>query len=162
LLNLAAWFRLTLGWDPQPLLWALFALNSLALVAWEAAHAYGFAWLRDSWPPRLIAIASGVMATILAAWAIFGWSEGPGGEAAAGLAWLVWLAAIYAWYRRVRPDLFMLAGGVLSLIVVVALFLGDSMLEAGSGAYLVIGLVVIGMAAGGAWWLKAIDREQDA
>ena len=56
----------------------------------------------------------------------------------------------------------MLAGGVLSLIVAVAAFLSYHMLDSGSGAFLLIGLVVIGMSAGGAIWLKSVAREQAA
>jgi hypothetical protein len=57
----------------------------------------------------------------------------------------------------------MLAAGLLSLIVTVAAFLADTLLGgSGSAGYLVIGLVVIGMSAGGAIWLKSVGREQDA
>jgi uncharacterized membrane protein len=159
LLNLTAHFYFTLGWDNEPLLWAQFAINSLALVAWEAGHRFGLAWLRDSWPPRLIAIGSGIYATGLGIWAITDTGGLPG--LAQALAYLAWLGAFYAWYRHVRPDLFMLAGGLLSLIVTVIVFLAEQLFKSGpgSGAYLFIGLVVIGMSAGGAIWLKSVGRE---
>ena len=162
LLNLAAWAYLQRSSEPEPLLWALFAINTLALVAWEAARRAGVPWLRESWPPRLIAVASGVMATSLAVWGIVGSSALPAGEVAAIFAYVAWVGATYVWYRRVRPDLFMLAGGVLSLVVVVATVLSDTFLDAGSGAFLIIGLVVIGMAGGGAVWLKSVAREHGA
>ena len=162
LIDLAAWTYLQRSPEVEPLLWALFAVNTLALAAWEAGHRAGLPWLRDSWPPRLVAVASGVMATALAIWAIVGASDVPGGEAGAAVVYLAWLGALYYWYRRVRPDLFMLAGGVLSLIVAVATFLADAIIDAGSGSFLIIGLVVIGMAAGGAVWLKSVAREQAA
>lgn len=160
LLNLAVWLYFVRGWDPEPLLWSLFALDTLALAAWEAGRRAGLAWLQDSWPLRLVALASGFMATSLALWAIWGASSIPAGEPAALLAWLGWLGAVYVWYRRVRPDLFMLAAGVLSLIVGVTVFLSETMLQAGSASFLIIGLVVIAMAAGGAFWLKSVAREQ--
>ncbi len=80
----------------------------------------------------------------------------------AAVAYVAWLAALYGWYRRLRPDLFMLAGGVLSLIVAVTCFLSYHLLESGSGSFLLIGLVVIGMSAGGAIWIKSVAREQAA
>lgn len=161
LLNMAALLYLSLARDPQPLFWGLFGLNTLALVLWEAAHRTGFAWLQDNWPPRLVAIASGVSATALIVWAIF---DGDGGQGMlATLAYGGWAAALFYWYRRVRPDLFMLAGGILSLIVAVVTFLSQHLLHFDSaGAFLFIGLVVIGMSAGGAIWLKSVMREQRA
>jgi uncharacterized membrane protein len=163
LLNMAVWTYLERAWDPEPVLWSLFALNSLALIAWEAAHRAGVGWLRDDWPPRLVAIGSGVMATALVTWAITAAGDGPALRALAALAYCGWVGAIYVWYRRIRPDLFMLAGGVLSLIVTVTIFLSYHMLSsASSGGFLLIGLVVIGMSAGGAIWLKSVAREVPA
>ena len=46
-------------------LWALLALNVLALLAWEFAAARGCVWLRR-WGARLIATASGFAATAIA------------------------------------------------------------------------------------------------
>jgi uncharacterized membrane protein len=161
LLNLAAFLYFQRAWEMDGLLWALFGLNGLALVAWEAAHRAGLEWLRDSWPPRLVAIAGAATATALAVWAIMG-GAGGGPEALAVPAYVAWLAALYFWYRRRRPDLFMLAAGLLSLIVTVAALLSNNILGDGSGGLLLIGLVVIGMSAGGAIWLKSVAREQHA
>jgi len=157
LLNLAAIFYFQRASEPDGLLWALFGLNGLALIAWEAGRRAGLRWLRDIWPPRLVAMASGATATALSAWAI---TEGGGSAALALLAYAAWLAAIHVWYRRRRPDLFMLATGLLSLIVSVVTLLSHTLLGAGSGSFLLIGLVVIGMSAGGAVWLKSVAREQ--
>ena len=57
LLNVAVYLHFQSSLDFEALLWGLFGLNTLALVAWEAAHRAGLLWLRDSWPPRLVAIA---------------------------------------------------------------------------------------------------------
>jgi len=148
------------AYDVEPVLWILFGIDTLALVAWEAAHRAGIAWLRDSWPPRLVAFASGIAATALAGGAIFDDFRGTGPLAA--LAYLAWLAGFHFWYRRMRPDLFMLAGGLFSLIVTIVMLLAQNMLDDGSIAYLFIGLVVIGMSAGGAIWLKSIGRAEAA
>jgi uncharacterized membrane protein len=96
------------------------------------------------------------MATALVVWAIM--DRGRSAPIAA-LAYFGWIGAFYYWYRRRRPDLFMLAGGLLSLIVAVVAFLSRNV-WGGSGEFLLIGMVVIAMSAGGAFWLKSIVREQ--
>ena len=161
LLNLAVLLHVRISRDEVILMWSLFGLNTGALVLWEAARRAGISWLQDSWAPRLVAIASGFMATMLMVWAITGgFSDGRVGGAAM-LAYVGWAGALYYWYRRVRLDPFMLAGGLLSLIVVVVALLGDALLaNAEAGGFLLIGLVVIGMSAGGAIWLKRIVKEQ--
>lgn len=160
LVNAALFLYFRIAFDLEALLWAMFVLNGLALIGWEAGHRSGLAWLRDSWPPRLVAMASGAMATALMMSAILG--SGDAMALFSTLAYAAWLAAFHFWYRRVRPDLFMLAVGLLSLIVTVATFLGETLLGSGSAGYLIIGLVVIGLSAGGAIWLKWVGREQGA
>ncbi len=155
LLNLAAWLYFSLASSGEALMWSLLALNSLALAAWEAGHRSGIFWLRDTWPPRLAALGGGVMATGLALWSIF-----DGGLGFVG--WVAWIGLLYFWYRHVRPDLFMLAGGLLSLIVTVAAFLSRFMLELGGGGYLFVGLAVIAMSAGGAMWLNKLARGSES
>jgi uncharacterized membrane protein len=159
LLNLAALLYFQLFREPAALLWTLFGLNLAALIAWEAGHYLGISWLRDNWPPRLIAAAAAFMGTWLMIWAM---SDARGAQGAlASLAYFAWLAATWAWYRRVRLDLFMLAGGVMSAIVVITFFMAKDLLFAsgGSGGLLLIGLVVIGLSGGGAMWLKSVARE---
>jgi uncharacterized membrane protein len=141
------------------LVWALFVLDTAALVAWETAAFSGAAWLKARWAARLLATAGGSLATILGLWAIF---EGSDVGVLALPACALWLGAAYFYYRHRRRDLFVLAGGVLSVIVLVSAFLGDKLLgHAEAGGFLVIGLAVIGMSAAGAWWLKRIATEGD-
>ena len=165
LVNLAAvlYFQTLHGvlgvlFGPERQLWVLFGLNTLALVVWEGAALAGLAWLRERWAPRLIATAGGALATALAVMDVFRSNEfGMGGP-----VWLAWLAAAYAVYRHRLKDLYVLAGGVLSAVVVVAALLGrllaDSRAEA--GVFLLIGLVVIGMSAMGGYWLKQVANEE--
>ena len=160
LLDLAVYFYFDLAWNSESQIWALFGLNTFALALWEAARRAGLPWLRDSWPPRLVTIASGIWATFLAVRTIVDTGGSDALRGLAALAYLGWLAALYYWYRHVRHDLFMLALGLLSLIAVVAVLLSYHLSGVGSGAYLLIGLVVIGMSAGGAIWLKSAAREQ--
>ena len=162
LLNVAAILYFSLGRAEERVFWAPFLLNSLALVAWEAAHRSGLSWVKEDWPPRLIAVASALAATALILWAIF---DGERGSALlATLVYLAWIAGLYGWYRHVRTDLLMLAAGLLSLVIAVAAFLSNGLLDSGNegGAFLFIGLTVIGMSALGAFWLRSIAHEEGA
>ena len=145
-----------LFFDSQRLLWTAFALNTTALVCWEVAVAFGVTWLGKTWAPRLLVSASGGLATALAVFSVIDFS------AAAFVCWLTWLACACFYYRHVRLDIFVLAGGVLSVVTVVAMLLTRALLDAGfeAGGLLVIGLVVIGLSAAGGAWLKRIAIEQ--
>jgi len=166
LVNLAVtlYFQVFGGWlgivfGPDRQLWLLFGLNTAALLAWEAAAAAGVEWLRERWPVRVIATASGVLVTVLAVIAVF---DSKYSVAWGIIAWLAWLGAAYAVYRRRIKDLYMLAGGVLSAIVVVAAFLGKHLARDDAGGLLLIGMIVIGMSAAGGYWLRNVATEEDA
>ena len=76
------------------------------------------------------------------------------------MIWGVWLAGLYFVYRMKKPDLFMLAGGCLSGIVVVISFLGRHMLDdLEAGSFLFLALLMIGLGAGAAIWLRNVHRE---
>jgi hypothetical protein len=140
-------------------MWTLAALNTVALIAWEAGTWRGYPWMQDRWPARLIAVASGTAVTFLGLWGIF---ESSAPDVFAIPAYFAWLAAAYYYYRRQTRDLFVLAGGVLSLIVFVTSWLSDALLgHADAGSLLMIGVIVIGMSAAGAWWLKGIAAEHE-
>lgn len=146
----------------ERLLWALFALNAAALALWEWAAQRGIAWLGERWPLRILAAAAGALVTILAVWATF---DKPGDKPASFALYLLWMAALYAVYRRRLPDLFTLAGMVLSGVVFGAallskLLFGNGGLGNDSGAFLMVGLAVIGMSAAGGLWLKSVAREE--
>lgn len=144
----------------ETLLWLLFTLDTAALAGWEFAAARGADWMQRRWPARVLAAASGTLATTLALWAVLEVRGGIGPLAFP--AYALWMAMAYFYYRHRVRDLFMLAGGVLSAIVVVAAFLGEAMLKrADADAFLFIGLMVIGMSAAGALWLKRIAAEVD-
>jgi uncharacterized membrane protein len=141
-------------------LWALFSFNSAALAAWELA-ALRVRWLDASWGPRLLAIASGVALTMLVVDAIFGWGRQP--AVAAVLVYPLWLGCIYAVYRKLLPDLFVLAGACLSAIVVVAAFLSKHLLESGDAAgFLLIAVAVVAMGGAAGWWLNQLAGEARA
>lgn len=141
-------------------LWALFAFDTLALAAWELAG-LRLRWLDVSWGPRLLAIASGGAITALVVLSIFDWGRQP--APAAVLAYPLWLGCIYAVYRKLLPDLFVLAGACLSAIVVVAAFLSKHLLESGDAAgFLLIAIAVVAMGGAAGWWLNQLAREARA
>jgi uncharacterized membrane protein len=143
----------------EQMLWAAAGLNTAALLVWEAA-ATRFPWLRERWAPRLLAVASGSVVTMLALQRIVDLGD----LSSAILAvYPAWLAVGYLVYRRALPDLFMLAGGCLSIIAVVTTFLARHILGEGTaGGSLLIGLVVIGMAGASAVWLRQVASEEQA
>ena len=138
-------------------LWALFAVNTAALAAWEGLAASGVRWLRERWAVRALATAGGAAITWLAAAAALDFVRAGTWDL---VAYGAWLAAVYAAYRRRSADLYILAGAVLSVIVVVTVTLARHMLERETaGSFLFIGLVVVAMAAAGAWWLRRVAAE---
>jgi uncharacterized membrane protein len=162
LINLAAIFYYqTFGglfgllFDNEQIVWALFILNTTALCVWEAAAQLGISWLRERWSVRILAVASGSLITSLAIWAIADFYEH--GNINAVLVYLVWMVVAYLVYRHVLLDVFVLAGGVLSGIIVITVWLSKLMLEHDDGSsFLFIGFVVIGLSAAGGFWLKSV------
>jgi uncharacterized membrane protein len=146
--------------EDQKQLWALFAFDTLALAAWELAGRRA-SWLDVSWGPRLLAIASGGAITALVVHSIFDWGRQP--APAAVLVYPLWLGCIYTVYRKLLPDLFVLAGTCLSAIVVVAAFLSKHLLESGDAAgFLLIAIAVVAMGGAAGWWLNQLAREARA
>lgn len=139
-------------------LWTLFAFNTATLLGWELAR-QRVAWLGERWAPRLLAIASGSTVTLLMIQTVLDWREM---SAVALIAYPVWLASAYGAYRVLTRDLFVLAGGCLSVIVVVTAFLAKNILDsrAKAGGFFFIALAVIAMAAASGWWLKQVAREE--
>lgn len=153
-----SWLGIALVIAPENLMWLLFGFNTAALVIWEGLAAAGIVWLRERWSPRILACASGGMATALAVYDLFDWYRF---NEWGGPVWLAWIIAAYAAYRHWTKDLFVLAGGVLSLTVVAATFLSKETRFNDAGAFLFIGLVVIAISGLGGWWLKQIANEEE-
>ena len=148
-------FSAMIGSDTS-MLWLVFCFNTLALAVWEFLSGT-WHWLSERWAVRLMAAGSGVPITWLALNAIF--KELGEVNLLAGLVWAIWLAALYFIYRKIKPDLFMLAGGCLSGIVVLVSFLLRHILEDYfAGSFLFLALVVIGLGTGAAIWLRNIHR----
>lgn len=151
----AGLFGLLLG--TETLWWILAGVNTAALATWEVAATRGVPWLAERWAPRLVATASGGFITLLAAWVIV---DHDSSGIAEFIGYVSWLVCAYALYRRRIRDLYVLALGVLSLIIVVAVFLGHNLARHGdAGALLFVGLVVLGLSAAGGWWLRTVAQE---
>lgn len=153
-------FRGVLGiaFGPERQMWVLFALDGAALLAWEVA-ARSIEWLRSRWAPRLIATLAAALATALAMLAILD------REAAAWIdsaLWLAWAAGTYTVYRRVVNDVYMLALGALSVIVVSATFVAKQMEFREAGSFLFMGLFVIALSAAAGYWLRRVAEQEHA
>jgi len=142
------------------LLWVLLVFNTLAWVVWELIARRQSQ--RPHWALRCLAFASSAVMTMLAMHSVFQVRiQGLWGV----LVWAVWMVMAYSIYRRRIPDLFVLACGVFSAIVVVTSVLVEVLMKSSShdaAAFLFIGMTVIGMAAAGAWWLRQVAKEQSS
>jgi uncharacterized membrane protein len=164
LVNLAlAFYFLTFGilWGilfaPEKMLWLLFAWNTLALAVWEVLARRGVQWLRERWALRLLATAGGGLITALGLEDVLDWRN----ASHWGLPlWCVWVAAAYAVYRHRIKDVYVLAGGVLSVIVITTSTLIKAMQMRDAGTLLFLGIFVIGMSAAGGYWLKQVAAEE--
>ncbi|MBN2143820.1 MAG: DUF2157 domain-containing protein [Candidatus Aureabacteria bacterium] len=138
------------------MLWGTFLFNTFAFIAWQLL-VKAWHWLSQNWAVRLLAVGSGVPLTWLVLFSIFNHREA---DFLPGLVWGIWLGAMYCVYRKLKVDLFMLAGCCLSAITVIISFLGKHLLHHGdSGVFLFLALVVIAMGGGSALWLKKVSQE---
>lgn len=141
----------------EGLFWTLTALNTAALAVWELAVVASIAWLDERWPPRVVATTAVGSVTLLACWGIV---EHDSSGIAELLGYAAFIAGGYVVYRWKIRDLYALATGVLSMIIVITTLLGHNLAQHGdAGAFLFVGLVVLGMSALGGWWLRAVGRE---
>lgn len=138
------------------LFWCLFWFNTLALIIWEM-FSQKMMSLTERWPQRLIAVISGWAISTLVIYAIVEKSEN---AFSPSVAWLVWISLFMWVYRRRRTDLFMLAGGCLSVIIVVITLLAMQIMETGEeGALLLLSVLIIAMGSGATYWLKQVHKE---
>ena len=134
--------------------------NTVSFAAFELAGKK-FPWMAERWAVRLPAVASGSAITFLMIHVMF---EEDSAHLYALVACILWVSALYITYRKIIPDLFMLAGLCLSLIVIITSYFIKLIVESeiydDAGVFLLIALLVIGMAAAAAVWLKKVYREQ--
>ncbi len=141
------------------LMWTLLLLNTLALVCWELL-AKKQDWLQTVWATRAIAVTAGFAATWLAFYGIF---DNSGNLMMYLMVWFVFSAALFSYYRYRQPDLFMLAAGCLSAIAVIVALTAETLMRTvkDAGLMLVIALMIIGLSAAAAGWLRKVHKELD-
>lgn len=151
----AGFFGLLFG--TETLWWVLAGVNSAALIVWELAASRGATWLAERWAPRIVATAAAGFVTVLAVWGIVDHNRGGFAEFT---GYSIWLVCAYAIYRHKVRDLYVLALGVLSLVIVISVFLGHTLVQNGdAGAFLLVGMAVLGLSAAGGWWLRTVAQE---
>ena len=147
------WFMLS---SDTGMLWLVFFFNTLVLVIWEFL-VETWRWLSERWAIRLLAMGGGVPINWLVLETIL---DSGVASIFPGLVWAIWLASLYFVYRKLRPDLFMLAGGCMAVISVSVAFMGKYLLKDSSwGGFLFLALLIIGMGAAAASWLKKVHQE---
>jgi uncharacterized membrane protein len=145
-------------YSDSTVLWVVMLINTSALVCWELL-AKKIPWLDEQWAVRVLAIGCGIPATWLALYAIFDNAA----TVLPGIGWCVFSAALFFYYRTIKVDLFMLAGGCLSGIVVIVAFVAEKILRGGdAGAFLLLALLIIGLSTAAAIWLRNVHKEQQA
>jgi cell division protein FtsW (lipid II flippase) len=143
------------------------AIHFAAVIAWEAQRRRTMPWLDEEWAPRLLVSTAFVSLLIpaigLVAYATIGEAWEP--DWGAGLAIWVAVAAVFAYYTRVREDLFMLTAAGGSVMAVLTFLAGRIIfreldLELFGGllmSALLIAEVVLGVA-----WLRYMIRRPSA
>ena len=142
-------------------LWCVLAIDAAALALWEYIATHRDGWLGVRWAPRLVAAGIAAIVTLLVIGDIM--EFGHDDRAAGVAAYAAFAAAMYWAYRVRRRDLVMLAGLVLTAIIVIAAACARWLFDSNaSGAFLLTGIVVVACTAAGAWWLKAVGDEASA
>lgn len=141
----------------------LFGLNAAAIVAWELAASRGSAWLQGRWFPRIVGLIA--LYTVLGPTLIMIFAAGMDQRAqiaivspflfAAALATSLW------YYQYEKLDLFMLTIAMFGGILVI-MALAIRYLFADFGSSLFLALLLIGLVAGAAVWLRTISERWQA
>lgn len=141
----------------------VFALNLVALVAWEYAIYRNVGWVQGRTFPRVVgfgAFANVLLPTVVLAFgAGFGESE---------KLWVIspifyvasTITAIY-FYRYRRPDLLLLTICVFGAVLVFTTLFARNLVNDTSGL-LLLALLLIGQVAGAAYWLRSVSRQWQA
>lgn len=137
---------------------ALALLNGLAWLLHEAGARRGVRWLQGRWLPRVLSLMTLAPLLVLADT----WVLSPG-EARApqwlGSALLVLVcAAVWAFHRRVRRELFLLTAGAACALVVLSTAAGRLFFDAlqlKTLGLLLMGLLIVGEVALTVTWLRA-------
>ena len=138
-------------------LWiALFLLNSVALITLEISS-QRFNYLSPRWIARTIASFAGSIITFTLIEHIISSMDTSNLPL---LLWGIFIASLYVVYRHLRADLFMLAGGCLSsIVIIVTFFIQQFSHDFNEGLLLIISLLIIGLTSLATFWLKKVHKE---
>lgn len=163
-------------------LWTLFAINVTALVVWETlslrkkltsssshlqqppSQPESQPQPRATWAIRVLLFASGTFITTLMLNAILiTYEVRASSRIITMIVYAIFMGVGYWYYRHRQKDIFALAGGVLSFIVVLTALVAKYVIDIDEGGgFLLVGLVIIAQSALGAWWLKKVTQEVGA
>lgn len=137
----------------------VFAVNAVALIAWEYAVNRNVTWVQGRTYPRVVGF--GAISTVLIPTVAFiiGASFGETiklGFISPVLYAVASMVALY-YYQYRRPDLLMLTMLVFGAILVFTTFFGRHM-SMDTGGILTLAILLIGQVAGAAYWLRRVSR----
>lgn len=137
----------------------VFALNLVALIAWELALNRNVAWVQGRTYPRVIGFGAFSAVLIPTVVLIVGVSIGERSNlgAISPLLFAVASAAAFYYYQFRRPDLLMLTMLVFGAILVFTTFFTRFMID-DVGGILMLAILLIGQVAGAAYWLRHVSR----
>jgi len=142
---------------------AIAVLNLVGLAAFELAYRR-VAALRTPWLARYCVLLVLGGAGFAALMFVLGDNAAVGGNTPGFLLYCACVVAGTWYYQSVRRDLFPLAAGIVSLIVVVTGAMGR-VIVTGSGAFfglMLLAALVIGATVGATWWLRELNRKWHA
>ncbi len=137
-----------------------FVMNAAFLAAWEFLGSQEILWARGRWFPRILACLALFMIVDASLVHIFG-----GRRTDTGLLfslaplWFTLAASIFLWYYlKIKPDLFILAATLFSVIFVLTSFLAKNIgFRYGVDTGWLLSFLVIAQTAGAAWWLRGVS-----
>lgn len=165
-LTLVLFWNQVLPGDQYPQPETLFALNAVALIAWEVMGRR-FAWWQQRWINRLTALVAfgfilwPALATVMALFD--GFTDLPSVRYYGALLYLGFLIAVFVVYSRWQPDLLILTIAMFSLIIVLTTLIGRSLVEVDDVlGYFGTGLAVILQAGVAVTILRRIAQRWEA
>jgi len=149
-----------LFWLQDAMFWVPMLLNLAAAAVWEVLWPR-LSWLRATYGPRLLALAGGGAATFLTSyWWFMDRHDSWQTLHYTPFAYALWLGTTLWYYQQGRRDLVPLAIGALSVIIVATAGMTRGLVSwhGDVGSFLLICLVVVGMTALAAIWLRGLNR----
>jgi len=141
----------------------VFALNAVALIAWEYAVNRNVAWVQGRTYPRVIGF--GALSNVLIPTFVFIVGASFGETVKLGyISPVLYVAASVAalyYYQFRRPDLLMLTMLVFGAILIFTTLFGRYM-PMDTGTILMLAILLIGQVAGAAYWLRKVSRRWEA